>query len=237
MSPTLLAMGAHFDDCVFGVPGVLLQALKKGYRVVMLAMIGDYTNWPPVRGRESTLIDGTIEICRELGAELRYLDFKSHSFDVDQARKLAVAEVVADVRPDIALMLWPHDKHDDHPVASKLSEIALRYAGILLEDPSIKPPKRIYAYDNGPRHTIGFDPDTYVDITEEWDAALDWLGRFMALVRDEPYRKGTLDHAQQGKQSLAMYRGRACGRPYAEALRAVDAYPRDILDGKEIGLS
>ena len=192
-------------------------------------MIGDYSNWAPVKGRERELIEGTTAICQEHGAELRYLDFKSHGFDVDLATKRAVAGVVADVQPDIALMLWRHDLHDDHVVASQLSEIALRYASPLLDNRPVKSPRRLYAYDNGPRHTIGFEPDTFVDVTAEWDRAIDWLGRFMALVRDEPYKAGTRDAAQRVKESLASYRGTTCGVRYAEALRAVDAYPREIL--------
>ena len=100
---------------------------------------------------------------------------------------------------------------------------------LLLDNRPVKSPRRVYAYDNGPRHTVGFEPDTFVDVSAEWDRAIDWLGRLMALVRDEPYKPGTRDPAQQVKEALASYRGTTCGVRYAEALRAVDQYPREVL--------
>jgi LmbE family N-acetylglucosaminyl deacetylase len=229
MNKTLLAIGAHYDDCVFGVTGIMLRAVRKHYRVVILSLIGDYSNWRPIGNRHQELLRGTADISRTYGVEMRYLDFKSHLFDVNTETKRAVAKAVAEIEPDVALFLWRHDHHDEHVVASQLSSIALRYASPLLENRPVRGSRHQYMYDNGPRHTIDFEPDTYVDISDVWQNAIDWLGRFMALVRDEPYDSAKRDAAQQMKETIAAYRGKACGVRYAEALKAVEAYPREIL--------
>jgi LmbE family N-acetylglucosaminyl deacetylase len=226
---TVLAIGAHYDDCVFGIPGILLQAVRKRCRVINLTLIGDYTSWPPIAGRARELLEGSTQLAKEHGVEMRFLDFKSHQFDVDRETKRKVARAVAEIKPDIAFYLWPEDNHEDHKVASRLSSIALRGAGSVLDDASYRPPRQIYTYDNGPRHTIGFQPDTYVDISADWERAIDWLGRLMALVRNKPYDAARHDGAQSLKEALASYRGKSCGVAYAEALQAMNRSPREIL--------
>jgi LmbE family N-acetylglucosaminyl deacetylase len=229
MPKTILALGAHYDDCVFGIPGIMLQAVRKHYRVVILAMIGDYSNWAPMKGRHQELVPGTTQICQDHGVEIRFLDFASHRYDVTLENKRAVAKVVADVQPDIAFMLWPDDNHHDHATASVLSKIALRNGAQVLDNVPVKSPRQIYTYDNGPRHTIGFVPDTYVDVSDVWPAANDWLGRLMALVRNQPYDPKVQDSAQRAKETLARYRGAACGAKYAEALWSTNPRVQEIL--------
>ena len=229
MHKTLLAIGAHYDDCVFGIPGILLQAVRKQYRVVILSIIGDYTNWSPVgRGRSEALIKGTASISKEDGVEVRYLDYASMGFGDEPETKRRIAEVVAETQPDVAFMLWPNDTHPDHESASSLSKPALRWSGTILGK-QVKRAGRIYQFDNGPRHTRGFEPDTYVDISQEWRPAIDWLGRYMALVRNERYDSSKPDSAQQAKTALALYRGKACAVRHAEALRSFEPYAQDIL--------
>jgi len=228
MNKTLLAIGAHYDDCVFGVPGVLLQALRKHDRVVILNIIGDYDRWSPVKGRSQQLREISIRLAQERGMEMRFLDYASMQCDATPETRRAVAEVVADVKPDVALMLWPHDRHPDHEVAAAISKAALRQPGMILGRDGARAARRIYAYDNGPGHTVGFEPNTFVDVTAEWAAAMEWLGQLMAFVRGRPYDPQTPDGAQNAKETLARYRGAACGVRYAEALWASRAYPGEI---------
>lgn len=229
MNKTLLAIGAHYDDCVFGIPGILLQAVRRHYRVVILNIIGDYTKWAPVKGRAEQLCETSSSLARELGIETRFLKYAAMHFELNSETKQAVAEVVADVKPDVAFMLWPRDRHPDHEVASALSSMALRQPAAILGREGVRGAGRIYAYDNGPGHTIGFEPNTFVDVTLEWPAASEWLGRLMALMRNRPFDPKTPESAVAVKETLARYRGLACGVKYAEAVWATGAYPQEIL--------
>ncbi len=229
MTRTILAIGAHYDDCPFGIPGTLLRAVKKHQRVVILSLIGDYSNWPPVKGREQALLDLSRQLATEHGMEMRFLNWKSMGFEPTLEAKRAVAEVVADVKPDTAFMLWPRDRHADHEAASTICHAALSQPARLLGRDDVRVPSRIFWYDNGPGHTIGFEPDTYVDVSAEWETSRAWLGRLMAFVRKEEFDPSKNDPAMDTKAVLSRYRGLACGARYAEAFKSVRPVPREDL--------
>lgn len=227
MTRTILAIGAHYDDCPFGIPGVLLQAIQKHQRVVILNLIGDYTNWPPVKGRAEALKEFSIELARERGMEMRFLNYSSMGFEPTLATKRAVAEVVAEVQPDTAFMLWRQDRHPDHEAASAICHAALHQPARLLGVDNARVPSRVFWYDNGPGHTLDFTPDTFINVTDVWPAAIEWLGRLMAYVRNKPYDPAVIEGARDTKTTLARYRGLASGVKYAEAFRSVRPMAQD----------
>ena len=105
----------------------------------------------------------------------------------------------------------------------------MRHGDRIVDKAGFRPPRSIFLYDNGPRHTIGFEPNTFVDITKEWPTAIEWLGKAMALQRNQKYDPIALDAAQRSKEALAAYRGLTCGVRYAEALWSANQYPQNIL--------
>ena len=227
MTRTILAIGAHYDDCPFGIPGVLLQAIQKHQRVVILNLIGNYTSWPPVKGRAEALKEFSIELARERGIDMRFLKHSSMGFEPSLATKREVAEVVAEVQPDTAFMLWRQDRHPDHEAASAICHAALHQPARLLGVENARVPSRVFWYDNGPGHTLGFEPDTFINITDVWPAAIEWLGRLMAFVRNQPYDPAVIEGALDTKATLARYRGLASGVKYAEALKSVRPAAQD----------
>ncbi len=109
----------------------------------MQHLIGDYSNWPPAHGRAVAKM--TAELSADHGVETQFLDFVSHRFDVQLDNQIVVVEVVAKIKPDVALALWKEDNDNDHMVARELSRNALRHANRILGDETYRPPSDMLA--------------------------------------------------------------------------------------------
>src|SRR5262245_25559617 len=111
---TLLCVGAHMDDCEWMAGGLILKAVRDGLRVVLVQAVSDWSNWPPSQGREKKVEEGVKRIAKEAGVEKILLGYKYHHVPVDHALKLRIAQIVAEVKPDIAVIMSENDFWTDH---------------------------------------------------------------------------------------------------------------------------
>ena len=216
MKKSMLAIGAHADDCVFGVGATLLMAVERGYDVHCLSLTRNVST-----GMEAAL----RELCAGFQIAFRCLDYQSQALEITPESKRTVAGAVAAVEPETVFLIWPQDLHHDHEVAGKLGMIPLRQGHRLHPGP-FAIPRKIFHYDMGPGHSIGFTPTVYVDVTSVWERYRDLLRRTCETLRHP---------GLEGKEIMALYRGLEANRgfedsaKYAEAFRAADIYVQDVL--------
>ena len=145
---TLLAVEAHMDDVEWGAGGTLFKAVAAGYRVVIVQAVSDYTNWPPTQGREKTVEEGVARIAKEMGVEKIYLGYKYHHVPADNDIKCRIAEIAAEVEPDIALVQADADHWTDHANIARAGKDGILFAHGYLGK-QVKRPSRILAVHTG----------------------------------------------------------------------------------------
>lgn len=217
MSRRILAIGAHADDGVFWCGATLLKAAEKGHAVHYISLTKNVSDQQ---------INAMTALCREYGLGFQTLGFASQDLVVDLPTKRTIAAAIAAFRPDIALIMWPHDLHHDHCLAGQLGFIPLRQGHRLYDQPFTIPEKILY-YEAGPAHSLDFKPSVYVDVTAVWDRYREFLRKAVGDILQHP--------GIETKEILAQYRaletnrGFAHSARYAEAFAPADAYVQDIV--------
>lgn len=111
---SILFIGGHMDDSEWGAGGLMFKAVKAGFRVVVVQTVGDWSNWPPAQGREARVKQGVMRIAREMDVEKILFEYKYHYVPVDLEIKQRIAGIVADVEPEIAVIICENDYWTDH---------------------------------------------------------------------------------------------------------------------------
>jgi len=156
----VVCVGAHPDDPESGCGGTLIRYATLGHSVIVLYLTRGE------RGIRNTALEDAARIrsaeaehaCKLMGSEARFfgqIDGDTHITreDLDRMSKLLGSE-----KPDVVLTHWPIDTHIDHQIAAIL---AIR--ACLLINP--RPQLYFFEVDAGSQ-TRGFQPNTYVDISD-----------------------------------------------------------------------
>jgi len=210
--PSMLFIGCHPDDLELGAGGTIARFLDKKHpvRLIYLTSGGFGCNEAQRQGE-------SIKACRALNANRGNLDivfgpFKD-SWLPDDKRLLEYIEKQILAGPECQKQLrFPifaafihsaHDVHQDHQVAHKWCEIALRHV------------PRVYAFE-APSYTEDFTPTTFVDIAAviaRKGGALDYHKSQKALAR--PYME------YEAMKNVARFRGLRIGVEFAEAFETL----------------
>lgn len=217
---SVLVIGAHLDECEFGAGGISSKLTRLGHKVVFLNTVGmgyDTTMFAGNGEKQHAFREEAMEAAGVLGASKFILKYSDKCFpENDSQSVIEIAKVVKKVNPEIVLIHWVKDRHHDHVRTAKASLEALTHINSFAGGKSISLNlKEIYAYEAGAKQTVDFEPDFYVNITEEIEDVFSSYRKFKT-IGEEPLI--------EGKQALAIFRGVQSGFQYAEAFKFIGPY-------------
>jgi len=142
----ILAIGAHPDDIEFGCGGTLVKYAKRGKNVCLLIMTeGEVGGKFKVRKKEQ---EGAAKI---LGAERVFWGgFVDTEIPANRALISNIEDVIHEVKPNLILVNYFKDTHQDHRRVADSTVSATRYI------------KNVLFYEVPT--TLSFEPDIFVDI-------------------------------------------------------------------------
>ena len=196
----ILAIGAHPDDIEFGCGGTLLKYVQQGHKVcIFVATEGSYGGDPQTRRNEQE------EAARFIGAKEIFWGGLRDTEVVDNRQLiLKIEEVIGRVNPDIVLLNYGEDVHQDHRALSQAGVSASRYI------------KEVLFYEVPT--TQHFEPDIFIDIQEVMDKKLQLLQLHASQVDRTQVKNLTI---LESAQSCAYFRGYQGRVKYAEGFKAL----------------
>lgn len=142
----VLSIGAHPDDIEFGCGGALVTFARKGHPVYMfIVTTGEMGGDSNVRKTEQ------FNASKILGAtNVFFSDYPDTQIPVDKQLISRIEDILRKVKPDIILVNYPDDTHQDHRNLASATISATRYV------------RNVMFYE-GPT-TQNFIPNVFVDI-------------------------------------------------------------------------
>lgn len=225
----IMVVGAHAADAELMAGGVVAHYTKQGYKATMVHMTlgekGHRTLSPEAYAKQKE--DEARRAAKILGADVRFLPYLDAELPVNDEVKYALCDIIREVKPTLIVTHWKGSIHKDHENTSYIVQDAIFYAAL----PTIKRALpahgcwRVYYAENW-EDPYDFEPDTYVDFTDGYDAWVEAIRQY-ELVSGNVSSFRYFDYYT----ALAVTRGCLSNYRYAEAFMS----PRGALVRKGQG--
>ncbi len=181
----VLAIGPHPDDIEIGCGGTLLKLRAGGAEIVKLVMTrGEVGGAPKTRAREEQAS------AKRMGAKILWGGFRDTRIQSNRISINKVGGVISQVNPELVLVNFRDDTHQDHRQTAQIVMSATRHLHNVLfyEVPT----------------TLNFIPTIFMDIGEVLVQKLDLLKAHQSQIQETKVRGlSILDSAQ----ACAVFRG------------------------------
>ena len=144
----ILAIGAHPDDIEYGCAGTLVKYAERGHHIFLMVLTsGQEGGSTEIRQQEQ-------EAAAEIMKVQKVFWGKYHDTQLPLNKELIekIEEVLGEVKPDLILVNYGDDTHQDHRILTQATMSATRYVRNVLffEVPT----------------TQNFNPQVFVDISD-----------------------------------------------------------------------
>ena len=215
MGKRIMAIGAHAGDMEISCGAVLIKEARSGAEVHILHLSlgerGHPRRSPEDYARQKE--EEALECARRMGVHVHFLRFPDGEVTDSREARLAVAQKVREIRPNLVVAHWMNSLHPDHSAAHRLADVGVLWAA--LEGVGEGPVWRgvgTFLFAENWEDPEGFEPYIYVEAAEfreEWREAVRAYELFRGGVSSFPY----LDYYD----SLGRIRGAQVGSEWAQA--------------------
>lgn len=199
----VVCVGGHPDDPESGCAGTLTRYSEFGHTVTILYLTRGE------RGIRDKSLDEAAKIrsaeceaaCKIMGAEPVFFGQIDGATELNKTHVEAMTKLLSGEKADVLFTHWPIDTHMDHQIASLLTIRAWM---------ALSPKPQLYFFEvNSGSQSLGFLPDTYVDISASLEKKKDALFAHVSQDGEGIWR--------QHHEIIANWRGREAGVGAAEA--------------------
>ncbi|GAB4029492.1 MAG: hypothetical protein Fur0012_04000 [Elusimicrobiota bacterium] len=194
----ILVIGPHPDDMEFGCGGTLHKLSRKGFSLELLVMTGgEYGGDSRVRRKEQEASAAM------LGARLHWGGFKDTEVEMGRELINSIEKKISSIKPDIIMVNFGEDTHQDHRNVAQAVVTAARYASNLFfyEVPT----------------SINFQPEIFSDI----ESVLEDKARLLKCHKSQVHKTRVENLSIiESARSTAIFRGYQARVKYAEGFKA-----------------
>ena len=144
----ILAIGAHPDDIEYGCAGTLVKYADRGHRILLMILTGGEEGGSGEERQQEQSAAAEI-----IGAQQVFWGgYRDTQLPLNKKLIDKIEEVLVEVKPDLILVNYGDDTHQDHRILTEATMSATRYVRNVL-------------FFEGPT-TQNFNPQVLVDISD-----------------------------------------------------------------------